>query len=374
MTAGSELDRLLDEATALPAVPAAAAAAYASRCERLAEQVDKRIEAHLGLREALSRVPAEVRRVNHRNHARFMASVLTLGAWEVMVRTVVWVYRSYQARGLPADYFPCVVESFLEAVQSELPPDAAAAVAPAYRFLRKHHSDFVALAASSSPPPRGTPSPWYDRFLSALLRSDMPAVLSLAREAVTDRTAVVPFYLETIGPAMEEVGRLWETGRISTAQEHIATAMVGRAMAALYERHILGTPRRGRAVVACATGEFHELGARMVADLLEMDGWDVRYAGADVPVENFHLLCSPPPFLVALSASMYFHVPRVRDIIAALRSDPTLAGTRIIVGGRAFSDQPELPRRIGADAWGASAEDAVRLARSWWEEAQAGAR
>jgi len=103
-----------------------------------------------------------------------------------------------------------------------------------------------------------------------------------------------------------------------------------------------------------------------VADLLEMDGWEVCYVGADVPLSDLRSVFDPPPFLVAISASMFFHVPRVRDIVASLRTHPATAAVRIMVGGRAFVEQPELAARIGADDHATTAADAVRIASHWW--------
>ena len=48
---------------------------------------------------------------------------------------------------------------------------------------------------------------------------------------------------------------------------------------------IFGQKRRGkRVLVACVGSELHEIGARMVADLFEYQGWDSIYLGAAVPV------------------------------------------------------------------------------------------
>lgn len=361
------LQTLLSKAAGLPPVAPGHAAVYGAHLQQLAEFVDERIESDRTLSPALAGVPQDLCRLNHRNHARFMATVFALGAWEVMVRTVVWVYRSYRARGLPASYFPAVVNSFSEAVR-EILPASAAALEPAYALLRDHHEVFVRLSSQPAPQPERQPSEHRDRFLRALLRADTADAILTAKQVVADRASVAPFYLEVVEPAMAEVGRLWESGKISVAQEHVATAMAHRAMASLYAPYVLTTPNRGRAIVLCATGELHEMGARMVADLLELDGWEVCYVGADVPVSELPSLFEPPPFLAAISASMFFHVPRVLEIVALLRANPATAGVRIVVGGRAFVDQPELAERVGADERAVTAADAVLTAARWWAQ------
>jgi len=43
---------------------------------------------------------------NHLNHARFMANVFRFNAYTLLVKTVIWVYRSYHSHGFSFDYFP----------------------------------------------------------------------------------------------------------------------------------------------------------------------------------------------------------------------------------------------------------------------------
>ena len=77
-------------------------------------------------------------------------------------------------------------------------------------------------------------------------------------------------------------------------------------MARLAERLDGGTDRRGRsALVACAEGELHALGGRMVADFLDADGWDVLFVGALSPVERAGQYAAERGVdVVALSASL----------------------------------------------------------------------
>src|SRR5207302_9044196 len=111
-------------------------------------------------------------------------------------------------------------------------------------------------------------------------------------------------YLEVIQAAQHEIGRLWQEKRLTVAQEHIATDISRWAVAQL-QPHLPSQPSNGkRVVVACVEGELHDLGARMVADFLEMAGFDVNYLGANVPAESLaELVRERRPDLLALSAT-----------------------------------------------------------------------
>ncbi len=90
-------------------------------------------------------------------------------------------------------------------------------------------------------------------------------------------------YLEVFAPVLREVGRLWQLGQATVGQEHLVTAATQLAMAQLYPR-TFATPRIGRTIVVAAVGgELHEIGARMVADLFELGGWDSHFLGANTP-------------------------------------------------------------------------------------------
>ena len=86
---------------------------------------------------------------------------------------------------------------------------------------------------------------------------------------------------------------------------------------------------RGKAVLACAPGERHELGLLAVAVLLQADGWLVAYLGAALPIDaTLALARRIDADVVCLSATL----PESLDRLAAeLEAAP--AGPRVVVGG-----------------------------------------
>jgi methanogenic corrinoid protein MtbC1 len=152
-------------------------------------------------------------------------------------------------------------------------------------------------------------------------------------------------YQRVIAPAMHELGRLWEKGAITVADEHLATGVTHRVLAALRPPELLEQgmdrrPRRPRALLAAAQGEQHALGLRMVADLLEDGGYEAAYLGADVPtpalLQAVHTLS---PDLLALSATMPESRRRLEDAVAAVRTEyPQLP---LLIGGQG-SGPPRL--------------------------------
>ncbi len=106
---------------------------------------------------------------------------------------------------------------------------------------------------------------------------------------------------------------------------------------------VISPHRKGRlAVVASVEGEYHQVGAKMVADLFELNGWDTLFVGASTPAsEIVRLLREARPTVLGLSLSIYFNLPMLVMEIEAIRA----AGLDlpILVGGQAL-------RRGGASA------------------------
>ena len=197
-----------------------------------------------------------------------------------------------------------------------------------------------------------------ERYLAAVLAGSRRDAMAVVDEAVVAGLGIRPLYLEVFQPVMREVGRLWQENRITVADEHLATAITQAAMARLYDQLFAGGAQPGPLLVAaCADQERHELGLRMICDVLEMEGWDTVFLGASVPVEDLvQMVVERRPQVVALSASISPHVARVREAIDGIRAAVPQGGPVIVVGGRAFADDPGLAERLGADL---TARDAV---------------
>jgi methanogenic corrinoid protein MtbC1 len=200
-----------------------------------------------------------------------------------------------------------------------------------------------------------------DAYLTALRGGDRRQAFHVLDDALDTGTGLSDLYLEVVQPAMREIGRLWQENEVTVAEEHLATAITEAAMNRLFERvFVWRDTRTPRLLAACAAEERHQLGLRMLCDLLEMEGWETTYLGASVPIESLvHLVKARLPDAVAISATIAPHLPRVRDAISAIRAAPLARQPLIVVGGRAFHGDPALAKRIGADLTALDAADAV---------------
>ena len=203
----------------------------------------------------------------------------------------------------------------------------------------------------------------YSTYLDAIRDGDRRRAFQLIDEARGAGVDLSTIYVSVFQPALREIGRLWQQNSISVADEHLATAITQAAMARAYQSAFTWRSALGRSLIAaCVDTERHEVGLRMLCDLLDLEGWHTTYLGASVPVESLVTMVQRRrPDVVALSAALTPHVSRVRAMIEEIRN--ALGDTRplIIVGGRPFLDDPALATRVGADFTAQNAVDAVRL-------------
>ncbi len=214
---------------------------------------------------------------------------------------------------------------------------------------------------------------WSRVYLDALRAGDRRHALAVVEEARSAGLGLPALYLDVFQPALREIGRLWQDNEVTVAEEHLATAITQLAMGRLYTDFCMATHQNGRTLLAaCAEQERHEIGLRMICDLLELEGWDATYLGATVPQDTLiAMVLRQRPNVLALSASLAPHLPQMRALIQAVRAAAGEAGSDIgsysgpfiLVGGRPFMDDETLALRLGADAVARDPTQAVERLR-----------
>lgn len=199
-------------------------------------------------------------------------------------------------------------------------------------------------------------------YAQALLSGDRQTASQMIIGRVKTAEDVKRLYLYVFQLTQREIGRLWQTGQISVAQEHYCTAATQLIMSQLYP-YIFTNEKIGRRLVAtCVGGELHEVGMRMVADFFEMEGWDTYYLGANTPTKSIlQTIEEQDADLLGISATMYFNVPQVKDLIAKMRASRIGRHIKILVGGYPFLISAELWKGTGADGFAQDAQEAISI-------------
>lgn len=285
-----------------------------------------------------------------RYHLTFLSTAIEFGTVETFRQYIRWTTHVLQSRNIPHH----VLQEFLVQISQCLDPH----LSDSEKILvRAHLLDAPLKPASSNDhvkPHSSSPLTLHQEvFLQALLAGNRHAARTVALEAVSNNYPLTDIYVELFQESLYEIGRLWESNQISVAQEHVATAITQYVMANVFTSVQPAQPLQGKGIVTGVEGELHQVGANMVADLLEMHGWDVRFLGVNIPHQSIlHLVKDFQPHIVGISATMVLKVPIVRGLIKEIRG--LFLGTaapRILVGGSAFRSLPDVYRDIGADGF-----------------------
>ena len=189
-----------------------------------------------------------------------------------------------------------------------------------------------------------------EEYVQLLLDGDEQGCLRIASAHTSTLEGLHDVYVNLVAPSQYRVGYLWESGKISVASEHLATAINSFEVSSAYAPLAIFSPGGPKGVVSCTPDETHELGPRMLSDLLECDGWDIDFFGATMPRrELVGVVESSQPRFVGLSAALVSHLGSVKTTVDMLHAELGGGCPPIIVGGNAFRTEPGLVEMVGAD-------------------------
>lgn len=124
------------------------------------------------------------------------------------------------------------------------------------------------------------------------------------------------------------------------------------------------TQSKGRVVVCTVQGDLHDIGKNLVGMMLEGAGFEVIDMGVDVTVENVvDKVSEIQPQILGLSALLTTTMPEMENVIKFLQTRGIRGVVKVMVGGAPLS--AEFAQKIGADAFGKDAAEAVNIARSF---------
>lgn len=195
------------------------------------------------------------------------------------------------------------------------------------------------------------------QYMNSLLEKNQRKSLHLIHQFTEKGIPLNDIYVEILAESMRRIGELWHTARITVDEEHYCTSVTQTAMAQFYPV-LFSKERKNRMLLcACPGTELHEMGARMVADIFENDGWDSLYLGAAVPEDAMlDAIRNNHPDLVALSVTMPQHLLSCQDLVMAIRRE--FPDQKLAVGGKAFRSTDALWSKWPVDIY---TEDARQL-------------
>lgn len=211
-------------------------------------------------------------------------------------------------------------------------------------------------------------------FISALSNRDKTTCVQLWTELLACGQYEIPTLYEAIlVPSLNGIANHEHPQTIPVWEEHLRCGIVRTVLELTYP-YVLSHINQEKppaskdefqkplkAIVLCLEEEYHELGARMVSDYLELLHFEVLFIGANTPnKEILDAVKELAPQLVVISITNFYHLFRLQtlltDIRGVLRQSPG-----IVLGGYAIDNTPEAHQVVSPDYFARVFEDFVKI-------------
>jgi len=203
----------------------------------------------------------------------------------------------------------------------------------------------------------------------AILNGNAKKAYAATEAAIAAGVEPMALIQESMVPAMDEVGRLFECEEYFVPELLLA----GRAMKGAMEllKPLLtasGQKMAVRVVIGTVKGDLHDIGKNIVASMLEGSGFEVIDLGTDISPENFVAAVEQrKPHVVCMSALLTVTMPAMKLTIDALQTAGLRTQVKVLIGGAPVTSQ--YAKEIGADGYSENANGAVGLVKNLLAEA-----
>ena len=205
------------------------------------------------------------------------------------------------------------------------------------------------------------------QLVEAIAEMREEEAFSLAK-AMLDRGDDPLRVLELCREAMDIVGKRFERQEYFLPELVLAGEMlenIGALAKPLIQEKPGGAAKTiGRVLVGTVHGDLHDIGKNIVTFMLDINGFEVRDIGIDVPVAKFvEEIRTFRPSVVGLSGFLTLAFESMKETIAAIDAAGMRGDLKIMIGGGQVDEA--VRNYTGADAYGSNAVAAVGLCRKW---------
>lgn len=202
-----------------------------------------------------------------------------------------------------------------------------------------------------------------EEFVHLVLNHDATVATEYVSTLRSEGIPLPALYLDLLAPTARRLGVMWEEDEcsftdvtIGVCRLHQVLLEFSRCFDATEHSHDSGL----NALVVPVPGEQHTFGIFMVLEFLRRAGWNC-FSGVPRTRREFLRLVRAREFdVIGFSISADLHLETAAELITEIRRGSRNADTKILTGGRAIMNDPQLAASIGADAMAADGREAVR--------------
>lgn len=205
-----------------------------------------------------------------------------------------------------------------------------------------------------------------DKLKNAVASYDVEGAVKLASRVLEARVDPVKAIEEGLATGVRIVGDRFGAREAFITELMAAAQAMKQAMTvlepAIHKRSEAQREVKGKIIIGTVEGDIHDIGKTIVSIMLTVEGFEVIDLGNDVPVNEFvEKTREIKPDIIGMSALMPTTMLKMADVLKALEEEGLRKEVKVIVGGAPTSK--EWAQKIGADAHGRDAMDAVKVTK-----------
>ena len=210
------------------------------------------------------------------------------------------------------------------------------------------------------------------RLVGLLADMDEEVALALANRMLLEDKKDPMRVLELCRAAMDVVGKRFEEGEYFLPELVLAGEMLDQVGAVakplITEGDEGGGAKLGKVLIGTVQGDLHDIGKNIVTFMLDINGFEVRDIGVDVPVQTFiDEINTFQPDVVGLSGFLTLAFDSMKETISTFERKGLRDKFKVMIGGGQIDET--VRAYTGADAFGSNAVEAVNLCKQWMEVA-----
>lgn len=204
-----------------------------------------------------------------------------------------------------------------------------------------------------------------EAFAPLVMQVEADALLGHVATMLARGVSVESVMVDLLAPTARLLGEYWEQDRCDFVDVTMGLWRLQEVVHELASRESADRPLSvggHRALFASMPGDQHSFGTVVIDEMFRREGW-LTDRLSEVETPDLLRRASDDWFdMIGLTIGCASHIGGVGGIIAALRNVSRNPRVSIMVGGPAFSADPDLAEQVGADGTARDAKLALRLA------------
>ncbi|MGM0518997.1 MAG: cobalamin B12-binding domain-containing protein [Campylobacterota bacterium] len=285
------------------------------------------------------------------NHLHFVKKVFYLKNSKLFIEQLFWEISTYNKMGIPYKFFKYLLKHFLDSI-CKLEQNNYSSIIELYKYLLSNYDYIIKESKSFRVDEKvAVQKDIYEEFLNALLKPSLNDAIKISDEFIKDTDDLKLFWEDILLCALYTIGSKWANGEISVGQEHTATSICQRVISIHYEKILENSdlPNEKVAIIV-SPFELHEIGARMISDLLEFHNYETYFFGSKSTLKEIVEVIKDEDIKnILISTTLVSNLDATKEMIANIKNE--LDNISIYVGGQAYNCGVDIVNDMKADKY-----------------------